>query len=158
MGPGGSGLPGALGACALARTTDANRKIAGTIRCNKQNLLLSSQNWMCPWLWTFLFFALVPVDWVARLGFDHRENALLQRRRRLRGRGPSTPQRASLREVRCSAQDDKLERGLPASVGRAGGWFPGWYRRRFAGSWDLACPWCLAACDGRRRCSRRAHQ
>src|SRR2546430_15039853 len=35
MGPGGSGLPGALGACALARTMDANRKIAGQTRWNK---------------------------------------------------------------------------------------------------------------------------
>src|SRR5437660_8287664 len=35
MGPGGSGLPGALGACALARMMDANRKIAGQTRWNK---------------------------------------------------------------------------------------------------------------------------
>src|SRR6266436_465748 len=35
MGPGGSGLPGALGACPLARTMDANRRIAGHTRWNK---------------------------------------------------------------------------------------------------------------------------
>src|SRR5882762_10732776 len=35
MGPGGSGLPGALGACALARMMDANTKIAGQTRWNK---------------------------------------------------------------------------------------------------------------------------
>ena len=35
-GPGGSGLPGALGACALARMMDVNKKIGGTIRWNKQ--------------------------------------------------------------------------------------------------------------------------
>jgi len=43
MGPGGSGLPGALGACALARMMDANRKIARKIRWNKQDPFLSSQ-------------------------------------------------------------------------------------------------------------------
>src|ERR1700681_3748116 len=43
MGPGGSGLPGALGACALARMIDANRKIAGKTRWNKQDPFLSSQ-------------------------------------------------------------------------------------------------------------------
>src|SRR4030088_2799180 len=43
MGPGGSGLPGALGACALARMMDANRKIAGTTRSNTQDSFLSSQ-------------------------------------------------------------------------------------------------------------------
>src|ERR1700716_1702762 len=45
MGPGGSGLPGALGACAPARMMDANRKIAGNIRWNKRNpfSVLSSQ-------------------------------------------------------------------------------------------------------------------
>jgi len=36
MGPGGSGLAGALGACALARMIDANRKIAGQTRWNKR--------------------------------------------------------------------------------------------------------------------------
>src|SRR5258708_38773289 len=53
MGPGGSGLPGALGACALARMMDANRKITGKTRWNKQDPFLSSQfsilklqNWM----------------------------------------------------------------------------------------------------------------
>src|ERR1700716_2475986 len=73
MGPGGSGLPGALGACALARMMDANRKIAGNIRWNKRNpfsvlssqfsvlssqfSVLSSQNWMCflvLWIRNFL--------------------------------------------------------------------------------------------------------
>src|ERR1700716_3634441 len=45
IGPGGSGLPGALGACALARMMDANRKIAGNIRWNKRDpfSVLSSQ-------------------------------------------------------------------------------------------------------------------
>jgi hypothetical protein len=44
MGPGGSGLPGALGACAVARTTDAKRKIAVYIFCDKQDSSrLSSQ-------------------------------------------------------------------------------------------------------------------
>jgi hypothetical protein len=43
MGPGGSGLPGALGACALARMMDASRKIAGKTRWNKQDPFLSSQ-------------------------------------------------------------------------------------------------------------------
>src|ERR1700693_1437903 len=43
IGPGGSGLPGALGAWALARMMDANRKIAGKIRWNKQDPFLSSQ-------------------------------------------------------------------------------------------------------------------
>src|SRR6202158_5710808 len=42
-GPGGNGLPGALGACALARMMDANRKIAGTTRSNTQDSFLSSQ-------------------------------------------------------------------------------------------------------------------
>src|SRR5271154_7228749 len=41
IGPGGSGLPGALGACALDRTTDtastdAKTKIAGKTRWNKR--------------------------------------------------------------------------------------------------------------------------
>src|SRR6266853_4959502 len=40
MGPGGSGLPGALGACALARTMDANRKIAGQTRWNRSEPFL----------------------------------------------------------------------------------------------------------------------
>jgi hypothetical protein len=44
MGPGGSGLPGALGAWALARMMDANRKIAGKTRWNKQDPFLSSQS------------------------------------------------------------------------------------------------------------------
>src|SRR5580658_257961 len=46
IGPGGSGLPEALGACALARVTTANRKIAGKIRSIKQgspDSVLSSQ-------------------------------------------------------------------------------------------------------------------
>jgi hypothetical protein len=43
MGPGGSGLPGALGACALARMMDANRKITGKTRWNKQDPFLNSQ-------------------------------------------------------------------------------------------------------------------
>jgi len=43
MGPGGSGLPGALGACALARMMDANKTIAGKTRWNKQDPFLSSQ-------------------------------------------------------------------------------------------------------------------
>src|SRR5271157_414477 len=46
MGPGGSGLPGVLGACALARMMDANTKIAGQTRWNKQespDSVLSSQ-------------------------------------------------------------------------------------------------------------------
>src|SRR3981081_591985 len=78
MGPGGSGLPGALGACALARTMDANRKIAGQTRWNKgipfsvlssQFSVLSSQNWMCFLFCSCYFFALVcDVDWVALLG------------------------------------------------------------------------------------------
>src|ERR1700687_2648899 len=90
MGPGGSGLPGALGACALARMIDANRKIAGKIRWNKQDpflssqfsvlssqfsvlssqfSVLSSQNWMCSAFCGCYFFALVcTVDWVALLG------------------------------------------------------------------------------------------
>src|SRR5260370_32140855 len=42
-GPGGSGLPGAVGACALARMMDANRKIDGKTRSNKQDPFLSSQ-------------------------------------------------------------------------------------------------------------------
>src|SRR6202158_273114 len=42
MGPGGSGLPGALGACALARMIGANRKIAGNTRWNKQDHFLRS--------------------------------------------------------------------------------------------------------------------
>src|SRR5271157_1313615 len=37
MGPGGSGLPGALGAWALARLMDANRKIGGRTRWNTQD-------------------------------------------------------------------------------------------------------------------------
>src|SRR5208337_2227678 len=59
MGSGRSGLPGALGACALARVMDANRKIAGNIRSNKQDppdSVLSSQNWIFGWLWALLFF------------------------------------------------------------------------------------------------------
>src|SRR6266446_7611595 len=85
IGPGGSGLPGALGACALARTMDANRKIAGQTRWNKgipfsvlssqfsvlssQFSVLSSQNWMCFLFCSCYFFALVcDVDWVALLG------------------------------------------------------------------------------------------
>src|ERR1700682_4252268 len=43
MGPGGSGLPGALGACELARMMDANKTIAGKTRWNKQDPFLSSQ-------------------------------------------------------------------------------------------------------------------
>src|ERR1700686_5555176 len=43
MGPGGSGLPGALGACAVARMMDANRKIGGKTRWNTQDPFLSSQ-------------------------------------------------------------------------------------------------------------------
>jgi hypothetical protein len=72
MGPGGSGLPGALGAWALARMRDANRKIAGKIRWNKQDpflssqfsilssqfSVLSSQNWMCFLvLWIRIFWS-----------------------------------------------------------------------------------------------------
>src|SRR6266404_3384132 len=88
MGPGGSGLPGALGACALARMMDANRKIAGQTRWNNgipfsvfsvlssqfsvlssQFSVLSSQNWMCFLFCSCYFFALVcDVDWVALLG------------------------------------------------------------------------------------------
>src|SRR6202043_4274611 len=83
MGPGGSGLPGALGACALARMIDANRKIAGQTRWNKRDpflssqfsvlssqfSVLSSQNWMCFVFCGCYFFALVcDVDWVAPLG------------------------------------------------------------------------------------------
>src|SRR5260370_36439427 len=47
MGPGGSGLPGALGACPLVRMTDANRKIARYIRWNKTESPLSSQKFGC---------------------------------------------------------------------------------------------------------------
>jgi hypothetical protein len=43
MGPGGSGLPGALGACALARMMDARRTITGKTRWIKQDPFLSSQ-------------------------------------------------------------------------------------------------------------------
>src|SRR5216684_4260248 len=43
IGPGGSGLPGALGACALAGIMDASRKIAGKTRWIKQDPFLSSQ-------------------------------------------------------------------------------------------------------------------
>src|SRR6266436_143467 len=71
MGPGGSGLPGALGACALARTMDANRKIAGQTRWDNgiPFSVLSSQNWMCFLFCSCYFFALVcDVDWVALLG------------------------------------------------------------------------------------------
>src|ERR1700674_3671588 len=90
MGPGGSGLPGALGACALARMMDANRKIAGTTRSNTQDSflssqfsvlssqfsvlssqfsVLSSQNWMCFVFCGRYFFALVcDADWVTLLG------------------------------------------------------------------------------------------
>src|SRR5712671_6408420 len=59
MGPGGSGLPGTLGACALARMMDANRKIAGQTRWNKQDPFLSSQNWMCFVFCGRYFFVLV---------------------------------------------------------------------------------------------------
>src|SRR5260370_4200912 len=69
MGPGGSGLPGALGACALARMTDARRKITGKTRWIKQDPFLSSQNWMCFVFCGRYFFALVcDCDWVALLG------------------------------------------------------------------------------------------
>jgi hypothetical protein len=76
MGPGGSGLPGALGACALARMMDASRKIAGKTRWNKKDpflssqfSVLSSQNWMCFVFCGRYFFALVcDADWVALLG------------------------------------------------------------------------------------------
>src|SRR6266404_3839678 len=71
MGPGGSGLPGALGACALARMMDANRKIAGQTRWNNgiPFSVLSSQNWMYFLFCSCYFFALVcDVDWVALLG------------------------------------------------------------------------------------------
>src|SRR5258708_37128403 len=69
MGPGGSGLPGALGAWALARMMDANRKIAGQTRWNKQYPFLSSQNWMCFVFCSRYFFVLVcQGDWVALLG------------------------------------------------------------------------------------------
>src|ERR1700688_3919627 len=79
MGPGGSGLPGALGAWALARMKDANRKIARKIRWNKQDpflssqfsvlssqfSVLSSQNWKCFVCCGCYFFPLVcAVDWV----------------------------------------------------------------------------------------------
>jgi hypothetical protein len=37
MGPGGSGLPGALGTCALAKIMDATKKIATQNRSNKQD-------------------------------------------------------------------------------------------------------------------------
>src|ERR1019366_6809142 len=37
MGPAGSGLPGALGAWALARMMEVNRKIAGKTRWSKQD-------------------------------------------------------------------------------------------------------------------------
>src|SRR6202521_1426522 len=74
-GPGGNGLPGALGACALARMMDANRKIAGTTRSNTQDSflssqfsvlssqfsVLSSQNWMCflvLWIRNFCLFVI----------------------------------------------------------------------------------------------------
>jgi hypothetical protein len=43
MGPGGSGLPGALGACALAGMMDAKRTITGKTRWIKQDPFLSSQ-------------------------------------------------------------------------------------------------------------------
>src|SRR5580658_10879361 len=80
IGPGGSGLPEALGACALARVTTANRKIAGKIRSIKQGSpdsvlssqfpvlssqfsvlssqfsVLSSQNWMACGSWMLLLF------------------------------------------------------------------------------------------------------
>src|ERR1700675_754368 len=59
MGPGGSRLPGALGACAVARMMDANRKIAGKTRWNKQYPFLSSQNWMWFVFCGRYFFALV---------------------------------------------------------------------------------------------------
>src|ERR1700681_592026 len=83
MGPGGSGLPGALGACALARMMDASKKIAGKTRWNKQDpflssqfsvlssqfSVLSSQNWMCFVFCGRYFFALVcDADWVTLLG------------------------------------------------------------------------------------------
>jgi hypothetical protein len=59
-------LPEALGACALARVTTANRKIAGKIRSIKQGSpdsvlssqfsVLSSQNWMACGSWMLLLF------------------------------------------------------------------------------------------------------
>ena len=58
MGPGGSGLPGALGACALARMMDARRKITGKTRWIKQDPFLSSQDWMCFVFCGCYFFAL----------------------------------------------------------------------------------------------------
>src|ERR1700674_4960386 len=83
MGPGGSGLPGALGACALGRMMDASKKIAGKTRWNKQDpflssqfsvlssqfSVLSSQNWMCFVFCGRYFFALVcDADWVTLRG------------------------------------------------------------------------------------------
>ena len=69
MGPGGSGLPGALGACALARMMDADRKIAEKTRWDKLDPFLSSQNWMCFVFCSRYFFVLVcEGDWVAFLG------------------------------------------------------------------------------------------
>jgi len=38
MGPGGSGLPGALGGCALAGMMDAKRNVAAAICWNKEYL------------------------------------------------------------------------------------------------------------------------
>src|SRR6266851_4871733 len=65
IGPGGSGLPGALGACALAGIKDASRKIAGKTRWIKQDpflssqfSVLSSQDWMCFVFCGCYFFAL----------------------------------------------------------------------------------------------------
>jgi hypothetical protein len=79
MGPGGSGLPGALGACAPARMMDANRKIAGNIRWNKRDpfSVLSSQNWMCflvLWIRNFLVvIPLLPLPLVEQVdGFEDR--------------------------------------------------------------------------------------
>src|SRR5260370_39624851 len=58
MGPRGRGLPGALGACALVRITDATRKLAGYIRWNKLNPLSVLTNRMCFVVCGCYFFAL----------------------------------------------------------------------------------------------------
>src|SRR5271167_1280271 len=58
MGPGGSGLPGALGACALAKAMAVDRKISVHIRRNTQESpgsVLKSQNWIAVGRGTILF-------------------------------------------------------------------------------------------------------
>src|SRR5271166_2596902 len=63
-GPGGSGLPGALGACAPARTMDANRKNAGNIRLN----MVSELDVLLVCGRCYFFVLVCPFDPVAVLG------------------------------------------------------------------------------------------